>query len=209
MTGPKHLWSGNWQEESRQPDAAPPEPVRSAVPARPDPIPVRRPGRPMWRALLPTVAVVLLVAVALAELLPSGRSGDVHHGATTPSASVIPNSTIPNSPAPSPVVPNPTTPPGTTIIGRTVTWLGMQISTVENVGVVIQTVQLGSPADAAGLDPGDIIESVNHHSISAANQLRSAVRGLKAGDAVQISVDRGSTLFATVADFAGPPITSP
>jgi S1-C subfamily serine protease len=208
MTGPKHLWSGNWQEESSEPEAPPAEPVRSAVPARPDPIAVRRPGRQMWRALLPAAAVILVVAVALAALLPGGTPGHARRGATTPSASVIPT-----SPVPSPVIPSPTTTPGTapgnTISGPTVTWLGMQISTVENVGVVIQTVQLGSPADAAGLDPGDIIQSVNSHSISAANQIRGAVKDLKAGDAVQISVARGSTQFATVARFAGQPSTSP
>jgi membrane-associated protease RseP (regulator of RpoE activity) len=207
MAGPKHLWSGNWQEESREPDAAPTEPAPPLLPAAGNPVPVRRPSRPRWRVLLPAAAAILVVGVALAELLPGGTPGG-HRGATTPSASVIPG-----LPSPNPALPSPATAPGTApannISGRPVTWLGMQISTVENVGVVIQTVQLGSPADAAGLDPGDIIESVNHHSISAANQLRSAVRGLKAGDAVQISVDRGSTLFATVADFAGPPITSP
>jgi S1-C subfamily serine protease len=85
----------------------------------------------------------------------------------------------------------------------------MQISTVQNVGAVIQTVQLGSPADIAGLDPGDIIQTVNRHTITAAGQIQGAVRDLKAGDAVQISIDRGSTLFATVAQFAGQPTTSP
>ncbi|HWD84528.1 MAG TPA: PDZ domain-containing protein [Solirubrobacteraceae bacterium] len=149
-------------------------------------------------------AVILVTGVALAELLPGGG----RRGATTPTVSVIPNSQSPN-----PVIPAPNTSPGTvsgnTISGRTVSWLGMQISTVQNVGVVVQTVQLGSAADAAGLDPGDMIESVNRHSITAADQIRGAVRGLKTGDAVQISVDRGSTLFAVAADFAGQPTTSP
>ncbi len=164
----------------------------------------------MWRALLPAAAVILLVAVALAELLPGGTAGHGRHGATTPSASVIPNSQSPNPviPAPAPST-TPGTPFGNTITGRTVTWLGMQIATVQNVGVVIQTVQLGSPADTAGLDPGDIIQTVNRRVITAADQIRGAVRDLKAGDAVQISVERGSTLFATVADFAGHPTTSP
>jgi membrane-associated protease RseP (regulator of RpoE activity) len=207
MAGPKHLWSGNWQAESREPEAAPTEPVPPPHPAAGDPVPVRRPSHPVWRVLLAAAAATLVVAVALAELLPGSAPGG-RRGATTPNASVIPS-----SPSPSPTLPSPATAPGTAsannISGRPVTWLGMQISTVENVGVVIQTVQLGSPADAAGLDPGDIIESVNGHAITAADQLRGAVRGLKAGEAVQISVERGSTLFATVADFAGPPTTSP
>ncbi|HWD65967.1 MAG TPA: PDZ domain-containing protein [Solirubrobacteraceae bacterium] len=162
----------------------------------------------MWRALLPGAALLLVVAIALAELLPGGTARSGRSGATTPTASAIPGTQTP-----SPVVPTPSTTPGTTsqttISGHTISWLGMQISTVENVGAVIQTVQLGSPADSAGLDPGDIIQAVNHHPITAADQVRGAVRNLKLGDAVLISVDRGSTLFATVADFSGQPVTSP
>lgn len=208
MTGPKHLWSGDWQAESRDPSPEPGRPVRPVDEPSRDPVRVRQPVRPMWQTILPAAIVLLVVAVALAEVLPGGSSGRTPRGgATTPSASVIPNSTIPspNSPGTSTV---PATTPGNTISGRTVVWLGMRIST-ENEGAVVQTVQLGSPADAAGLDPGDIIQTVNRHTITAAGQIPAAVRDLKRGDAVAISVDRGSTLFSTLAAFAGHPTFSP
>jgi membrane-associated protease RseP (regulator of RpoE activity) len=207
MTGPKHLWSGNWQEESSEPAAERVRPVPDAPPPGPDPIPMRRPRRPStW--MLPAGLAVICVAIALAEVLPGSRpSGPGRRGATTPTVSVVPNAQAPN-----PVIPGPSTTPraasGNTISGRPVTWLGMQIST-ENGTAVIQTVQLGSPADAAGLDPGDVIQTVNGRSITAATQIRSAVRGLRPGEGVAISVVRGSAFFSTVADFAGQPITSP
>lgn len=162
----------------------------------------------MWRAVLSAAAVILVVAVVLAQVLPGGTSGPGQGGATTPTINVVPNLQSPNPATPAPsTTPGPA--PGNTVSGRTITWLGMQISTVQNVGAAIQTVQLGSPADAAGLEPGDVIQTVNRHTITAAEQLRDAVRDLRAGQAVQISVDRGSTLFATVAEFAGQPTTSP
>jgi S1-C subfamily serine protease len=203
MTGPKHLWSGDWQTESPGPPAQPVEPAGPAgVPPSPPP-PLRRPVRPSWRLILPAAVVAVAVAVALVALLPGGRPSGVANGATTPSAGGIPNPVAPTPNA------SPSSSPAATLTGRTVNWLGMQISTVRNVGAVIQTVQLGSPSDAAGLDPGDIIQTINRRPILAAAQIRGAVRDLRTGQAVDISVDRGSTQFSTVAAFTGQPTTSP
>ncbi|HET9720429.1 MAG TPA: PDZ domain-containing protein [Solirubrobacteraceae bacterium] len=201
MTGPKHLWSGDWRTESADLTA---EPAESVVAPPDPPPPVQRPLLPTWRLILPAAVVVLAVAVALVELLPGSRATGVGREATTPSASAIPNP-LPPTPNSSPTGGS----PATSLTGRTVNWLGMQISTVQNVGAVIQTVRLGSPADAAGLDPGDIIQTVNRRTILAAAQIRYAVSHLRTGQAVDISVDRGSTQFSTVAAFAGQPTTSP
>jgi predicted metalloprotease with PDZ domain len=156
--------------------------------------------------LAPAAAVILVAAIALAELLPTGSSRPRRRTATAPTVSAVPSPPPFTTPAPATTSPNSTS--GNTISGHPVTWLGMEIST-ENGTSVIQTVQLGSPADAAGLNPGDVIQTVNGHPISAAEQIRTAVRNLRPGDAVQISVVRGSTFFTTVADFAGQPTTSP
>ena len=203
MTRPKHLWSGDWQAESSNPPTEPLPQVRHAEEPRTEPLPLRRPIRPLWQVVLPAAAILLVVAVALAELMPGGGHAPRPAQATTPSASVFPGPTSPPSST------GQTTTPTPAVSGRTVNWLGMQISTVAGVGVVIQTVQLNSPADAAGLDPGDIIESVNHRTITSAAQIRSATNDLKTGEAVAISVDRGSTIFSTLAAFAGHPTTSP
>ncbi len=99
--------------------------------------------------------------------------------------------------------------PATTLIGRTITWDGMQISTVQGIGAVIQTVGLRSWGDVAGLEPGDVIESIDSHPIDAAAQIASALRGVARGRAVSVSVERGSTMFATSVPFEGSPTTSP
>lgn len=217
MSGPKHLWSGNWEEES-------PEPAQPAVP-RPAPPPApssreaesrRRPSRSR-RFWLPVLAAIAVTAVALAIVLGGSSQPRriAHH--SSPAASSAP--TVPTITLPTPTIPNPNAPspsgapaqttPATGLTGRTVSWLGMEISTVQGVGAVIQTVDLGSAADAAGLDPGDIIQSINGHEISYADQIGPAVKGLRRGTGIPISVQRGSTAFGTVIVFASAPKTGP
>jgi S1-C subfamily serine protease len=152
-----------------------------------------------------------VVAVVLVVLATTGGSPS-HKPASRASAPPV---TIPRLTQPSPARPTPgtagsgSTSPATAITGRTVDWLGMQVATVQGTGAVVQTVQLGTPADAAGLDPGDVIQTINGHAIAAAQQITRAVRGLSRGAAVNISVERGSTLFTTVAAFDSHPTTSP
>ncbi len=203
MTGPKHLWSGNWQQESADPptEATPPAPT----PAEPA---IRRPRRKLWRSAAPLMAVALLAGVALAWVVTGGSGGQHSPGHPNSAASVFPSTSGPTLTIPR-TTPTTPAPPPTGLTGRSVNWLGMQISTVQNVGAVIQTVALGSSADIAGLEPGDVIETVNRHSVSAAQQIRTAVAGLKQGQAVAISVERGSTYVSTTAGIQGHPTTSP
>lgn len=210
MTGPKHLWSGNWQQES----ADPPRDGHTPARANPTPPPVpatprsSRSPRDLLRKAAPLLAAIVVVGVA-ATVLAIG-SGSASHKPASRAAST---GLVPNPATPTPTIPGggaaSSGTPANTITGRTVNWLGMQISTVQGVGAVIQTVQLGTPADTAGLDPGDVIQTINGHSIAAADQIATAVKGLRQGDAVGISVERGSTLFTTVAPFDGHPTTSP
>lgn len=224
MSGPKHLWSGNWAEESREPAES--TVTRPSEPPTPDParpLPLHRAPSRSWRFWAPVVAGAAVAGLALAIVLggsPNPRPA-AHH--TSPRASLfptVPTATVPSPTVPSPTLPSPTVPsPGgatgqatqssTGLTGRTVSWLGMEISTVEGVGAVIQTVDLGSPADTAGLDPGDIIQSINGHSVNSADQIAGAVKGVKRGTGVPISVQRGSTAFGTVILFASPPKIGP
>jgi S1-C subfamily serine protease len=172
------------------------------------PPPRARPSRGRGRLLTPLLSAAAVVAVVLVVLATTGGSPS-HKPASRASA---PTATVPNLAQPSPVAPTPgagQTSPATAITGRTINWLGMQVATVQGTGAVVQTVQLGTPADAAGLDPGDVIQTINGHAISTAQQITGAVRGLSRGAAVNISVARGSTLFTTVAAFDGHPTTSP
>ncbi len=66
-------------------------------------------------------------------------------------------------------------------------------------GVVIQTIQPGSPAAEAGLQPGDVIHRINQTAITSVDLLTSALRSLQSETEVVLQVERNSQLsFVTV-----------
>jgi serine protease Do len=64
-----------------------------------------------------------------------------------------------------------------------------QLNLPENVkGAAIQSVRPGSPAEDAGLQPGDVIVQVNRHDVDSANQAAASVRAIPAGQDVLLLV---------------------
>jgi serine protease Do len=55
-------------------------------------------------------------------------------------------------------------------------------------GVVIQSVQQGSPADAVGLQPGDVIVQVNRHPVANAQNFLDQVRNIPAEQSVLLLI---------------------
>lgn len=100
-------------------------------------------------------------------------------------------------------IPSPTPPPGgsgppqsstaNAVVGPIVSWLGMQIETITPDLVVIDTVSLGSPADRAGLEPGEQILSVAGRPLSSATGIIAAVKGLPPGRRVPLVISYGSS----------------
>lgn len=192
MGGPKHLWSGDWEDESaREAErlAARRSQPREAEP-EPDP-PLRRPRtrrtlkRPniAWRRALPVALAVLIVAGgALAVITNLGSSPSESTG-TTAGASLNTQ--------------------------ETATWLGMQLQTVAPGLAVIDTVQQGSRGDQAGLEPGDAITAIDNHAVNGVGDIRGALRGLRTGDRVVIQVSYGSSNFQVEATLAAPPSVHP
>ena len=70
-------------------------------------------------------------------------------------------------------------------------------------GVLVGSVEDGSPADKAGVRVGDIIVAVEGKDVTSTSDLRSALREKKDGESARIEVLRGrsrQTLVATVVE---------
>jgi S1-C subfamily serine protease len=83
--------------------------------------------------------------------------------------------------------------------------LGVQIESLNFGGVVIATVAPGSPAEAAGLDPGDVITQIDNRAINTASDVTAVLHRLHPGDQVEIQVSRGSATYTTQATLAARP----
>jgi membrane-associated protease RseP (regulator of RpoE activity) len=211
MSGPKHLWSGDWQQESEA--AASSRAQRTARPAEPlaaEPatakLPPRRPRRQLRRprpgaTTLVVAAAVLVLAGAAFGLSSLLGSSSAHPGGNHRASATAPTATVPGAPA----VPTPATPPAQSnpqtqtnpqtsqvVATPMVNWLGMQIATQPPGAAVVQTVQIGSPADRAGINPGEIIEAVNGRSINSAQGIVAALKGLGRGARVTLQLAYGS-----------------
>jgi membrane-associated protease RseP (regulator of RpoE activity) len=210
MSSHKHLWSGDWQRDSIEP--ARPEPVSNEPPEPPASSPGRR---SLSRRMLVTggAVVVLLAAVGVTLALTLGGSSSPNLQAPSAAVPTTPLQVLPPQSAPHTVVPTQTVPQQATTqpavqtqvtVGPTYGWLGMQISDTQS-GVTVVTVGPDSAADNAGVNPGDVIESINGTQIESIAQLQKATQGLKLGNRFQLSVDRGSTPVTMTATLTGRP----
>ncbi len=71
-------------------------------------------------------------------------------------------------------------------------------------GVVVTSVETGSPADEAGLHPGDVIEMVGNRSVESADHFRERLSVFGEEESVLVLVRRGSqTLFRVIKPARG------
>ena len=212
MTGPKHLWSGNWEDEdsSSVPDALlerpaaarAPEPVPPPAQSKPQPKTTEEPDRPrvrvpVWVAL----GVAIVVAGVGAAILNSAGSSPK---ARTAAVSSTPTPTVPSLAATTPTT---TQPPAPT--GHPVEWLGMELVTVPPGGATVETIKLGGEGDRAGLSPGDVILEINGQQVSGADAIAKAISGKHAGDKVALQISHGSALYTTVVTLGASPTRYP
>ncbi|MBI1894166.1 MAG: PDZ domain-containing protein, partial [Candidatus Rokubacteria bacterium] len=74
--------------------------------------------------------------------------------------------------------------------------LARQLGLRSTEGVVVASVDDGSPAEAAGVRPGDVVREVNRQRIRTVSEFSKAIQGLKPGDRVMLTLQRaGSSLF--------------
>jgi peroxiredoxin len=74
-------------------------------------------------------------------------------------------------------------------------WLGVELAKRENgePGVLIRAVMHGSPAEHAGLEPGDVVLTFDGENVARPNDLRGRVMDARAGARVGLGVLRGET----------------
>jgi S1-C subfamily serine protease len=93
-------------------------------------------------------------------------------------------------------------------VGRTA-FLGIEVvaNGYSGSGAMVAVVVSGSPADSAGLVPGDVINSFDGHPISSPAKLTSIVASEKPGARVALTYtdQAGTTQTATVTLASGPP----
>lgn len=194
MGSPKHLWSGDWQDESAA-AAARRRPVAETPPPDPQPTPVRerpRPARPPRTRRRPRVSrqemrrwaiagglalLVGFVATSLANILtrddsePAG-SAAVSHGPAT-------------------------------------AWMGARLRTSREGGALIESLTPGSPAGAAGLAPGDLIIGVDNASVTSADDVTAALARHRPGDVVAVAARRGGAGFTAQVTLESRPAGGP
>ena len=201
MSGPKHLWSGDWQSESQRPAATRPPTVDQQTEAQPaESVRARRFSRRQLAIALCTGVAAAAVTVGLVVTLSGGspkKATGHNHAATTPAPATQPQSSGGQGLNPTqacqqqPAGCSTTTAATPVATGPSANWMGMQIVTSPS-GVVVNTVRLGSPADLAGFEPGDQILSIDTHVIGTVSELRDDTQAVKVGGPVTIAVLRSS-----------------
>lgn len=195
MSGPRHLWSGDWQDESSA-HAEDLAARRGRVEELPDPEPIAATPRESWlrRAIrrlrsLPAPNRRRVRLALLATFL-------VLLGATAAYAVISDSSTSTNRP--------------TTVAGSpNEAWIGVELANAPVRGALVSSVVPRSPAAAAGIRPGDLITQLDTEPIVAPAVFVSALSGLQPGDRVDIQVQRGFSQYTAHVRVGSRPAHTP
>jgi len=90
---------------------------------------------------------------------------------------------------------------------QSATYLGVQVTDANN-GAGIVAVQPGSPAKAAGLQPGDVVTKFDDKAITDSSDLQDAVRAKSPGTTVTLTVDRNGQTLTLKAKLGSTQISS-
>ena len=193
MTGPKHLWSGDWESESERtaanlPSAPTPEPE-----PEPQPVAARRWSRRQLAIALTTGVAAAAVTVGLVTTLSGQNKASAKRGSATTRMHTATNPQRPTGgQAPVNVCqqnPAACTKATPVVSGPSADWLGMQIVT-SPAGIVISAIRPGSLADGTGFEPGDQLAEINGHHIDSVEQIRQDTSRIALGKLVTIEVLR-------------------
>jgi len=82
--------------------------------------------------------------------------------------------------------------------------LGIEMKEGES-GVEIASVIPGSPAEKAGLEPGDLIVEIDGREVATALEIAESVGSRRPGDAITVTVERDGDMLNLSATLAAPP----
>jgi putative serine protease PepD len=92
-------------------------------------------------------------------------------------------------------------------------WLGVETSDSTNPaapsGAEVQTVTPGGPAEAAGLNPGDVITEIDGEQVDDSSDIARLVNGKQPGDKIDLRVDRSGQNIALGATLGDRPAKTP
>jgi membrane-associated protease RseP (regulator of RpoE activity) len=207
MAGPKHLWSGDWEQESTQAadERTPPRPRQPEVAAAPEPE-AKRKRRPRLTVRQLVICAAAFIVVGVGVALAINGSG----GSTKPTRPKAPAAVTQPPPAGSSGGIGLTQPSAPTRVANepSANWMGMHIVT-SPLGTVVSTVAAGSGAQSAGVQPGDVITAIDNDAITSARQIRAAVAKIALGTRIEITINRGSTILTTAATLRNRPTIQP
>ena len=206
MSAPRHLWSGDWRHESSaHRDELAATRLRATVPVEPEApaaAPRTRPLRDRLHALLGRMRTaprrigslrlgtrrqrrIAIVAVALTLLLAGA--------AYAVTSAVVGGSGGQTSP----------------VATRSGAWLGIDVTRSQLGGVMVVNVFPSSPAEAAGMEPGDVITQINGHQIFTPRDVTQSIAGNRPGDQVQLQFQGSGTSYTAKVPLASRPAGYP
>ena len=177
MSTPRHLWSGNWElesaaaaEERAQRRVAPEEHPETPPPSPPP----RSTPSTVVRAIARLRSGRALAMIILLTLLSAGATYAVVSALVGGGAQ--PASSASRAPA----------------------WLGVDTTSYPlGSGAMVIDVTPGSPAEQAGLEPGDVITQIDNRRIGSPADIGSAITGMHSGETVEVGYIRGPITYTT------------
>jgi putative serine protease PepD len=88
-------------------------------------------------------------------------------------------------------------------------WLGIDLYNSPYGGPIVVAVAAGSPAQAAGVEPGDVISEIDGKRVATASEFASAVARKHAGDRVALQFERGTVTYVANIRLAARPVAQP
>lgn len=207
MSGPRHLWSGDWRAESsahRDELAA----NRGHAPVLEEPEPPAPPRRPPRRTIRDRLRALLGHVRALLRRIGKLRVGTPRQRrlALASVAAILLLGGAAYAVADSLNGSSATT---TTVASGSRAWLGIDVATSQLGGVMVVDVFPGSPAQAAGMEPGDVITRLNGKPIVTPSEVTSALAAMHPGQRIEIQFEGSGVSYASSVALATRPAGYP